>query len=362
MHTVDEISHSVGVTPEQIGQLERHALNTLLSQPAVVEACWRLEDLCSELGLGWDDERLSTALAAKFPNTRVSFTRLVTWLMAEKGRLAAEAAGRAFSAPGGVPHFEEMVVATLGRYGEMSATTLTNHVRAAMPSEQLDTYPDLDVARRVQVLGPAVQVDADGVYSLPDAPIPGLDDVHIRALNGLIGALQRVGTARITSLTTEVNKRLPRGHQVSDQFVKTWLTRHPELFTRADAERFKLASMDVDILCGLATRWMPDENAVVGAAIARQPGAERRHDRVAVEIEQLLRREGPMPIGRIRSHLYGRFIGHSSADTVIAQNGHRFVRQPNGTVSLRTADEAAVATEDAPTPTTPKRTAYWQRR
>ena len=74
----------------------------------------------------------------------------------------------------------------------------------------------------------------------------------------------------------------------------------------------------------------------------------------------LLRREGPMPIGRIRSHLYGRFIGHSSADTVIAQNGHRFVRQANGTVSLRT-DDATVPAEPSP-PSPRPRTAFWQRR
>ena len=82
---------------------------------------------------------------------------------------------------------------------------------------------------------------------------------------------------------------------------------------------------------------------------------------VSDEIEQLLRRDGPLPIGRIRSHLYGRFIGHSSADAVIAQNAHRFIRQPNGTVSLRT-DDAPVATEVPAGPATPKRTAFWQRR
>src|SRR5262249_50061845 len=147
VHDVDEIARAIGATTEQVAQLERHALNTLLSQPAAVEACWRLEDLCAELGLGWDDARLPTAIAAKFPNTRVSFTGLVTWLMREKGRLAAEAAGREFTPPVGIPHFEEMVVATLGRYGEMSEGALTTHLRGSMPSEQLDTYPELDVAR-----------------------------------------------------------------------------------------------------------------------------------------------------------------------------------------------------------------------
>ena len=144
--------------------------------------------------------------------------------------------------------------------------------------------------------------------------------------------------------------------------MKTWLTRHPELFSRADSERFKLASMDVDILCGLASRWLPDENAVIAAA--RGPGiaADRLQDRVAVEIAELLKREGPLPIGRIRSHLYGRFIGHSSADAVIAQHPHQFVRERNGTVKLRTeADPFTPENGEAVAPI-PKRTAFWQRR
>ena len=58
----------------------------------------------------------------------------------------------------------------------------------------------------------------------------------------------------------------PRAYQVNDQYVRTWLTRHPELFTQSDPERFKLASLDVDILCGLATSWMPGEaSAAVGS-------------------------------------------------------------------------------------------------
>ena len=360
VHDRDEVASQTGVSVDQVDQLERHALNTLLSNPAAVEACWRLEDLCTELGLAWDDERLPTAIAAKFPNTRVSFTRLVTWLIREKGRLTSDAAGREFRMPGGIAHFEEMVVATLGRYGELSATALTTHVRAALTPDDLDVYPAVDVAGRVQALGPAVQV-RDGVFYLPDAPVPGIDDRNIRALNGLIGALQKLGAARIASLTVEVNKRLPRAYQVNEDFVKTWLTKHPELFSRADSERFKLASMDVDILCGLATRWRPDEGAVV--ASARQNRATGRlNDRVAAEITELLRREGPLSIGRIRAHLYGRFIGHASADVIIAQHAHKFIRQKDGTVSLRAEDDGGPTVVDAPPPPAPPRTAFWQRR
>jgi hypothetical protein len=359
VHDREEVARQVGVGVEQVDQLERHALNTLLSNPAAVEACWRLEDLCTELGLAWDDERLPTAIAAKFPNTRASFTRLVTWLMHEKGRLTSYAAGRDFRLPGGIAHFEEMVVATLGRYGELSATALTNHVRAAFTAEDLESYPAVDVPGRVQVLGPAVQVK-DGMFYLPDAPVPGIDDRNIRALNGLIGALQKLGAARIASLTVEVNKRLPRQYQVTEEFVKTWLTKHPELFKRADTERFKLASMDIDILCGLATKWMPDGGAV--ATSARQnPATGRLNDRVAGEITELLRREGPLSIGRIRAHLYGRFIGHSSADVIIAQHAHKFTRHKDGTVSLRPEDDDGPTVLDVTPAAVPRRTAFWQR-
>ena len=61
----------------------------LLSQPGPLEACWKFEDLCAHLGLSWDDERLPTVVAARYPNTRASFTRLVSWLVHEKNRLAA---------------------------------------------------------------------------------------------------------------------------------------------------------------------------------------------------------------------------------------------------------------------------------
>ena len=75
---------------------------------------------------------VATVVAARYPNTRASFTRVVSWLMREKGQLAAEAGGRVFSEPTGIPHFEEMVVAALGRYGDLHEGTLTNHVRAAL--------------------------------------------------------------------------------------------------------------------------------------------------------------------------------------------------------------------------------------
>ena len=153
-----------------------------------------------------------------------------------------------------------MVVAALGRYGDLSEELLTSHMRAAFSPVERESYPEVDVSKRVQILGPALQAD-DGSFRLPDAPIPGLDDRHIRALNGLIGALQRLGISRISSLTSEVNRRLPRAYHVNDQYVRTWLTRHPELFTQADPERFKLASLDVDILCGLATSWMPGRHS-----------------------------------------------------------------------------------------------------
>ena len=365
VHTVEDIARAVGCAVDMVPQLERRALNTLLSHPGALEACWRLEDLCAQLGLGWQDERLATVVTARYPNTRASFTRLVSWLMSEKGQLAAEAGGRTFSEPTGIPHFEEMVVAALGRYGDLHEGALTNHVRAALSAGDRENYPDIEVSERVQILGPAVQTEG-GIFRLPDAPIPGLDDRHIRALNGLIGALQRLGSARISSLTTEVNRRLPRSYQINDQYVRTWLTRHPELFTQSDQDRFKLASLDVDILCGLATSWMPANSATAGAPPSK-PGdlaLERLRDRAAVEIAEFLRSKGPQPIGRIRSHLYGRVIG-ASADLVIAQRPQRFERQPGGLVSLRDVDEFQsdeLFDLSASSPEAARRVHFWRNR
>jgi hypothetical protein len=365
VHDVDEVAHAIGCAVEQVPQLERHALNMLLAQPASVEACWRLEELCAQLGLRWDDERLPTVVAVRYPKTRASFTRLVSWLMREKGQLAADAGGLSFNVPPGIEHFEEMVVAAIGRYGDLSEIDLRNHVKAGLTPVEREHYADVNVPERVQILGPAQQSE-DGRFRLPDAPIAGVDDRHIRALNGLIGALQRLGTARIASLTTEVNRRLPKAYQVNDQYIKTWLTRHPELFTETDPERFKLASLDVDILCGLATSWVPGEiGQTLAATRPSSVAAERLHERVANEIAGFLRDNGPQPIGRIRSHLYGRFIGLASADTVITQSPHRFTRQPGpgGLIALRDGDEARGAEgEPAKRPGSPPRVHFWQRR
>jgi hypothetical protein len=364
VYDVDEVARAVGCSPEQVPQIERHALNVLLSQPGPLEACWKFEDLCAHLGLGWDDERLPTVIAARYPNTRASFTRLVSWLVREKNRMAAEASGRAVSVPSGIAHFEEMVVATLGRYGDLSEGALTNHVRAALSASDREQYPEVRVAERVQILGPAVKNDS-GIFRLPNAPIPGVDDRHIRALNGLIGALQRLGSARITALTAEVNRRLPRSYQVNEQFVRSWLTRHPELFTQSDSERFKLASLDIDILCGLATSWKPGDGSTAGApGRAGNVAVERLHDRVAVEIAEFLRREGPQTIGRIRAHLYGRFIGLASADAIITASPHRFVRQSNGMIALRKEEDAGAAdvAETATPAASVGRSHFWQRR
>jgi hypothetical protein len=237
-----------------------------------------------------------------------------------------------------VAHFDEMVVAALGRYGDLSGDLLTSHVRAALAPADREVYPDIDVTERVQILGPAVRVE-EGRFRLPNEPIPGVEDRHIRALNGLIGALQKLGSARISALTTEVNRRLPRPYHVNEQYVRMWLTQHPDVFTQSDSDRFKLAALDVDILCGLPSAWLPGGAPVV-AGSGRQPSVviERMRARVAEEIVEFLTREGPQPIGRIRSHLYGRFIGPASADSAIAANPHRFVRERNGMVSLRTTD------------------------
>jgi hypothetical protein len=154
---------------------------------------------------------------------------------------------------------------------------------------------------------------------------------------------------------------------VSDQYVRTWLTRHPELFTQSDAERFKMATLDVDMLCGLATSWMPGDTApAVAAGRPMNVSIERLRERVATEIADFLRREGPQPIGRIRSHLYGRFVGLGSADLVIAQNPQRFARDGAALVSLRESDDplgvdiADIADIVAPTSAATRRMPYWQ--
>jgi hypothetical protein len=181
-----------------------------------------------------------------------------------------------------------------------------------------------------------------GTYRLPDAPIAGIDDRHIRALNGLIGAMQQLGSARISALTAEVNRRLPRTFQVNEQYVRAWLTRHPELFTASDHDRFRLASMDVDILCGLASSWQPmiaGEAPSVIASSRRPTAIDRLHERVASDIAAFLRDHGPQPIARIRSHLYGRFVGQSSADAVIARDPQqRFIKLSDGLIGLRSPD------------------------
>jgi hypothetical protein len=364
VHTIEEVALVLGVLPDQVSALERHALNLLLSQPGTLDACWRLEALCAQYGLGWDDERLQKVVASLYPSTRANFTRLVAWLMREKGRLVAEAAGRAYTEPRGVAQFDEMVIATIGRYGEMSAEQLTRQMQAALPPADRAMYPEIQVSERVQILGPAVQRD-DGMFCLPETPIPDVDDRHIRALNGLIGALQKLGTARISALTSEVNRRLPRQYHINDQYVRTWLTRHPDLFVQSDADRFKLASLDVDILCGLAKSWTPGSTApAVAVSLGRSGslGTERHYERVAKEISEFLGREGPQPIWRIRSHLYGRIIGQASADTVVAAYPNQFVRQKSGVVALRGEDDALTEVTEVMSPTSqPRRARLWPR-
>jgi len=348
VHSTEEVARTLGCSMDQVEYSEEHAMQALLAQPACVQASLHVEQLCERMGLAWDDERLPTTIAAWYPNTRARFARLAAWLMVERGRLAAEAGGREFSPPRGVPHFEEMVVASLGRYGDLTAESLTEHVRTGLSPSDRERYGHLAVADRVRVLGPALPLD-NGVFHLPDAPVPGLDDRHIRALNGLIGAMQKLGSARVTALTTEVNRRLPRGYQVNDQFVRTWLTRHPELFTQYEHDRFKLASLDVDILCGLANSWLPT-TAHLSAAFVRPAAAalDKRNERIAAQIVAFLRENGPQTIGRIRSHLYGRFTGLVSADGVIATDSQqRFVLFGDGLIGLREEDG------DDPTPGPP---------
>jgi hypothetical protein len=365
VHSVEEVAEALGCPADQVPILERHALNLLLSQPASLEASWRLEGLCAKYGLGWEDERLQKLIAARYPKTRANFTRLVAWLTREKSRLAAEAAGRSFVEPGGIAHFDEMVIAALGRYGDMSADQLNRQLHAALPPADRAMYPDIEVAERVQILGPAVQRD-DGTFCLPDSPVPGVDDRHIRALNGLIGALQKLGSARISALTTEVNRRLPRQFHINDQYVRTWLTRNPELFVQSDVDRFKLASLDVDILCGLAKSWTPGSTApavAVGLGRSGGVGAAQQHERVAKAIAEFLGREGPQPIWKIRSHLYGRIIGPASADSVIAAYPNQFVKQKGGEIALRAADDPKTeVTEVIAPPSRPRRPRLWPQR
>jgi len=342
VHAIEEVALVLGCPVEEVVQFERHALELLLSQPASLETCWRLEAMCIQLGLGWEDERVPTVVASLYPATQATYTRLVLWLMREKAKLVARVNGGPVVVPQGVAHFEEMVVAALGRYGQLSKDSLTTHVRAALPPDDREAYADIEVSERVRILGPAVQI-GDDTFRLPDAPIPGFEDRHIRALNGLIGALQKLGSARIAALTTEVNRRLPRQYKVKEEYVRTWLTQHPELFTQSEADRFKLATLDVDILCGITSSWLPAGSPTV-AANAPQLGAvfvQRLRGRLAKDVAEFLRREGPQPIGRIRSHLYGRSVGLASADSVIAAYPHLFVREPDSTVRLRPDDETA---------------------
>jgi len=183
------------------------------------------------------------------------------------------------------------------------------------------------------MLGPPVTVDGK-IFRLPDAPIPGLDDRHIRSISGLIGALQKLGSARISALPAEVNRRLPREYHVSDDFARLWLTRHPELFTQSEEDRFRLASLDVDVLCGLADPWQPAGATASAPGRPADPAQERRNERIATDVEAFLRNHGPQPISSIRSHLYGRFV-KASADAIIAGDvQQRFVRLGNGLIGL----------------------------
>jgi hypothetical protein len=59
-------------------------------------------------------------------------------------------------------------------------------------------------------------------------------------------------------------------------------------------------------------------------------------ERVAKSVADFLRREGPQPIWRIRSHLYGR-IRPASVDRVIAAYPDQFLRAESGLISLHDA-------------------------
>jgi hypothetical protein len=336
-HSPDEVAQTLGMTPGLVAHLENRGLNALLARPGGMEAAWLIEELCMRFGLAWDDERLPTAIAALYPNTRARFARLGAALMIEKGRVVADLTGEPFRPPRGVPGFEAMVVAALVRFGDLSAETLTSRVRAAFATSETNDHLELAVAERVKVLGPAAMLET-GEFHLPDTPSTGLkaeDDRRIRSLNALIGALQRLGSARITSLTQEVNRRLPHQYRVNEHYVRTWLTRHPELFAQSDEDRFRLASLDIDLMCGTSTSELPAEAA---SAMSRpmRPSQQRLHDRKASAIADLLRQSGPLPIARIRSRLYGWFIGHPSVDAVIARDTQqRFVRLHDGAIGLR---------------------------
>src|SRR5262249_9224846 len=128
--------------------------------------------------------------------------------------------------------------------------------------------------------------------------------------------------------------------------------RHPELFTQHEQDRFKLASLDVDILCGLATSWLPADTVPPPFSIPKPAAAaaERRNERIAADIVEFLRAKGPQPISRIRPHLYGRFIGQASADVVIATDARqRFLRLGSGLIGLRPdADDAPMIIDQPP--------------
>lgn len=108
-----------------------------------------------------------------------------------------------------------------------------------------------------------------------------------------------------------------------------------DVFVRSDEDRSKLASLDVDLLCGVATNWVQPD-AAVPPSPPLAASQQRLSDRVAGAIADLLRESAPLPIVRIRSQLYGRFIGHASVDAVIERdNQQRFVRLNGGVIGLR---------------------------
>src|SRR5205807_8429395 len=133
----------------------------------------------------------------------------------------------------------------------------------------------------------------------------------------------------------------------------------PGLFTQSDQDRFELASLDVDILCGLANSWLPGATSTgatstgAGSTVpATRPAPvaqQKRNERMAADIASFLRLQGPQPIGRIRSYLYGRFIGRASADVVIANDSQqRFVQLDGGLVGVRDEDVPQSVTPHTP--------------